>query len=393
MKDIQRIYFKELNNRINEPIRFIQVLAGPRQVGKTTLVRQILEKSKLPNNYHTADAIAAGDQNWLSLIWNEARLAQKLKGGKYILAIDEIQKVYQWSEKVKQLWDEDRANQQEIQVILLGSSKLLLQQGLTESLAGRFELIHIPHWRFTEMQEAFGFSEDEFAWFGAYPGAADLIKNEERWKKYIRESLIETAISKDVLMLTRVDKPALLRNLFEIGVSYSGQILSYTKLMGQLQDAGNTTTLAHYLNLLSSAGLLDGLQKFTMDKARTKGSSPRFQAYNNALMNCYSYLTFEEAKANPELWGRIVESAVGTHFLTYQEEGFEIQYYNEGNNEVDYIILYKGKTIALEIKTSKQPAKGLQKFEAKFAPHRSYLISPQGLSWQQLIRLHPSDLF
>lgn len=393
MNQIQRPYFEVIKNRIEQKNPLIQVLAGPRQVGKTTLVRQILSSSTLPHAYHSADAIAAGNQSWIEQIWNEARVAQKQSGSKFILAIDEIQKVHQWSEKVKQLWDQDSTTYHDIVVILLGSSKLLLQQGLTESLAGRFELIHLPHWRYQEMQETFGFSPEEYAWFGSYPGAALLIQDEERWKRYIRESLIETAISKDLLMLNRIDKPALLRNLFELGVGYSGQVLSFTKLMGQLQDAGNTTTLAHYLTLLKSAGLLTGLQKFSMDKARTKSSSPRFQTYNNALMNCYSFLSFNRAKDNPELWGRIVESSVGAHLLTYQEEGFNIQYYKEGNDEVDYILQYQGKTIALEIKTSNQAGKGLDKFQAKFSPHRSYLISPQGLTWQQLIKLHPKDLF
>ena len=393
MSQIQRPYFELIKRRIEQKNPLIQVLAGPRQVGKTTLVRQLLSLSKLPHAYHSADAIAAGDQTWLEQIWNEARLAQKQFGSKYILTIDEIQKVHQWSEKVKQLWDQDSATNPNIVLILLGSSKLLLQQGLTESLAGRFELIHLPHWRYQEMHQAFGFSPEEFAWFGAYPGAASMIHEEERWKSYIRESLIETAISKDLLMLNRIDKPVLLRNLFELGVGYSGQILSYTKLMGQLQDAGNTTTLAHYLTLLKSAGLLTGLQKFSIDKARTKSSSPRFQTYNNALMNCYSFNSFNQAKDNPELWGRVVESAVGAHLLTYQEEGLNIHYYKEGNDEVDYILQYQGKTIALEIKTSNQAAKGLDKFQAKFSPHRSYLISPQGLTWQQLIQLHPKDLF
>jgi len=393
MNQIQRPYFELIKTRIEQKNPLIQVLAGPRQVGKTTLVRQLLSTSALPHGYHSADAIAAGNQSWLDQIWNEARVAQKQHGLKYILAIDEIQKVHQWSEKVKQLWDQDSATNCDIVVMLLGSSKLLLQQGLTESLAGRFELIHLPHWRYQEMQEAFGFSPEEYAWFGSYPGASSLIQDEKRWKRYIRESLIETAISKDLLMLNRIDKPALLRNLFELGAGYSGQVLSFTKLMGQLQDAGNTTTLAHYLTLLKSAGLLTGLQKFSMDKARTKSSSPRFQTYNNALMNCYSFESFNQAKNHPELWGRVVESAVGAHLLTYQEEGFDLQYYKEGNDEVDYILRYQGKTIALEIKTSNQAAKGLDKFQAKFSPHRSYLISPHGLTWQQLIQLHPKDLF
>ncbi len=393
MNTIQRSYLETIKSRLFEPVRQIQVLAGPRQVGKTTLVRQVLEVSQMANKYISADAIAAGDQGWLNVVWNEARVAQKTSNTSYVLAIDEIQKVFQWSEKVKQLWDEDRANNLNLHVILLGSSRLLLQQGLTESLAGRFELIHIPHWRFSEMNRAFGFSAEEYAWFGAYPGAANLVKEEDRWKNYIRESLIETAISKDLLMLTRVDKPALLRNLFELGSSYSGQILSYTKLMGQLQDAGNTTTLAHYLRLLDGAGLLTGLPKFAIDKARTKSSSPRFQVFNNALMNCYRHQNFQEAKTNPEVWGRVVESAVGCHFLTYREEGIEICYYREGADEVDYILTYKGQFIAIEIKTSKPQTKGLNKFISKFAPQKTYLISPEGISWQELIKLNPAELF
>lgn len=393
MNYIQRVYVERVKSRLFEPVKQIQVLAGPRQVGKTTMVKQLLAMINLPSKYYSADAVGTNGETWLDTVWNEARIAQKLNGNSFVLAIDEIQKVYQWSEKIKQLWDEDRQNRQPIHLILLGSSRLLLQQGLTESLAGRFELIHVPHWRFKEMQEAFGFSAEEFAWFGAYPGAANLIADAERWKQYIRESLIETAISKDILMLSRIDKPVLLRNLFEMGTTYSGQILSYTKLMGQLQDAGNTTTLAHYLNLLDGAGLLTGIQKFTMEKARTKSSSPRFQVFNNALMNCYRHQSFKEAIENPELWGRVVESAVGTHFLSYRDEGIDIFYYREANDEVDYVLTYKGKTIALEIKTSKQISKGLRKFAAKFSPHKSYLISPDGITWQQLIQLHPKDLF
>jgi hypothetical protein len=393
MKTIQRTYLEVIKNRLLEPVKQIQVLAGPRQVGKTTLVRQALEVCNMPYKYISADAVAASDYGWLNTVWNDARLAQKNANTTYILAIDEIQKVYQWSEKVKQLWEEDRFNNQSIHLVLLGSSRLLLQQGLTESLAGRFELIHIPHWRYSEMNEAFNFSSEEFAWFGAFPGAANLITDEDRWKQYIRESLIETAISKDLLMLTRIDKPALLRNLFELGSSYSGQILSFTKLMGQLQDAGNTTTLSHYLRLLDGAGLLTGLPKFAIDKARTKSSSPRFQVFNNALMNCYQPQNFIEAKANPEIWGRVVESAIGTHFLTYREEGIEMLYYREGADEVDYVLTFKEKFIALEIKTSRKASAGLNKFSSKFAPHRSYLISPEGLTWQELLKLHPAELF
>lgn len=389
----QRTYNEAITGRILESVTRIQVVAGPRQVGKTTLVLQVLEASKLPYRYVSADAIAAGDHNWLDAVWNDGRVAQRKAGSKFILAIDEIQKVPQWSEKVKQLWDEDRFNKIPLHLLLLGSSRLLLQQGLSESLAGRFELIHIPHWRYQEMKEVFGFSPEEYAWFGAFPGAANLIHDENRWKQYIRESLIETALSKDLLMLTRVDKPALLRNLFELGSIFSGQILSYTKLMGQMQDAGNTTTLAHYLHLLDGAGLLTGISKYTGATIRSRKSSPRFQVFNNALMNCYRTENFSEAKSNSELWGRIVESSVGSHLLTYRDEGYGLYYYREGSLEVDYIITYNGKSVALEIKTSNLPAKGLQQFVSKYKPHRFYQISPQGISWQKLLELHPGELF
>ncbi len=390
---IQRVYYKVLTNRLNEPVNRIQVLAGPRQVGKTTLVKQVLGQINLPNKYISADAFTTLGHVWLELQWNEARLLQKKAETPFVLAIDEIQKIHQWSEKVKQLWDEDRINKQPIHLILLGSSRLLLQQGLTESLAGRFEMTHIPHWRFSEMQEAFDFSPEAYAWFGAYPGAADLVQDEQRWKQYIRESLIETAISKDVLMLTRIDKPALLRSLFELGAQYSGQILSYTKVMGQLQDAGNTTTLAHYLRLLDGAGLLTGIPKYAGDRARMRNSSPRFQVFNNALMNTYKVENLKSAQENPKLWGRVVESCVGAYLLSYREEGYALSYYREGADEVDYILTYAGKTIAIEIKTSGQTGKGMDKFVAKFKPQKFYQISPKGISWQQFIQMHPGELF
>ena len=180
----------------------------------------------------------------------------------YLLVVDEIQKIENWSEIVKQQWDKDTRENINIKVILLGSSRLLIQKGLTESLAGRFETFYLGHWSFAEMQAAFQWSIEQYVYFGGYPGSASLINDEERWKNYIKDALIETSISKDILMLTRVDKPALLKRLFELGCLFSGQILSFTKIIGQLQDAGNTTTLANYLKLLSDCGLLGGLEKY-----------------------------------------------------------------------------------------------------------------------------------
>jgi predicted AAA+ superfamily ATPase len=255
----ERPHLQVLIRRIQEERKFIQVLTGPRQVGKTTLVTQLVKKMALPYLFESADAIPSANTTWIEQIWETARLKmQQANSPAFLLVIDEIQKIDNWSEVVKRLWDEDTRKAINIKVILLGLSRLLMQRGLSESLAGRFESTYLGHWSFPEMQAAFGWSADQYAWFGGYPGSATLIEDEERWKQYISHSLIETSISKDILMLTRVDKPALLKRLFEIGCLYSGQILSYTKMQGQLQDAGNTTTLSHYLDLLNTAGLLGG---------------------------------------------------------------------------------------------------------------------------------------
>lgn len=252
MKVFERSTVAVLAKRMNEPRRFIQVLMGPRQVGKTTIVTQMLSRLKTAFTFETADAIPASDTTWIEQIWETARLGTE-NNKEHLLVIDEIQKIDNWSESVKRLWDEDSRQKRNLKVILLGSSRLLVQQGLTESLAGRFESTYVGHWRLSEMQAAFNWTEDQFVWFGGYPGSASLVADEERWKNYVVNALIETSISKDILMLTRVDKPSLMKRLFELGCNYSGQILSYTKVQGQLQDAGNTTTLSHYLNLHDTA--------------------------------------------------------------------------------------------------------------------------------------------
>ncbi len=261
---IRRAIHDELLKRLKEKRRFLQVLAGPRQAGKTTLVRQVMAASHLPAHYASADEpTLRGDRTWLEQQWDIARLkAGEGKSGA-LLVLDEIQKITDWPNVVKLLWDADTHSGVALKVVLLGSAPLLIQSGLTESLAGRFEVIAVPHWSLTEMREAFGWNLEQYIFYGAYPGAAGLIDTPERWRRYILDSLIETTISRDILSLTRVDKPALLRRLFLLGCAYSGQILSYQKMIGQLTDAGNTTTLAHYLELLQGAGMMAGLTKYS----------------------------------------------------------------------------------------------------------------------------------
>lgn len=316
-------------------------------------------------------------------------------GTDFLLIIDEIQKIDNWSETVKLLWDTDTREKRPLKVILLGSSRLLLQQELTESLAGRFETTYLSHWSFTEMNRAFNWTLDQYIWFGGYPGSGDMIREEERWKNYISQSLIETSIYKDILMLTRVDKPTLMRRLFELGCLYSGQILSFTKILGQLQDAGNTVTLSHYLQLLNSAGLLGGIEKYAADVIRKRSSSPKFQVHNTALISAQRNEMFDEIRQTPKEWGRIVESAIGAHLVNAAlTEGFKVYYWRERNDEVDFVLERRGKIIGLEVKSgSDQHNTGLNEFQKQFNPDKILLIGKGGLSTEEFLTLNPADLF
>lgn len=389
-------YLKLVKERIKEPRKFIQVILGPRQVGKTTMVTQFLSKITIPCLYESADAILPTNNTWLMQVWESARLSMKASGAtEFLLVIDEIQKIDNWSEVVKQQWDRDTLENVNIKVILLGSSRLLIQKGLTESLAGRFETLYFGHWSYSQMQQAFGWSIEQYVYFGGYPGSATLISDQERWKNYVNDSLIETSISKDILMLTRVDKPALLKRLFELGSLYSGQILSYTKILGQLQDSGNTTTLANYLKLLSDCGLLGGLEKYSGDVIRKRASSPKFQVYNNALITSQSNDTYEQTVVNPKLWGRLVESAVGAHLINHSiSERYNLYYWREGNNEIDFI-LEKGSTvIGLEVKSGmKAHNAGMNIFAQRFKPQKVLLVGTGGIPYEQFLKINPKELF
>ncbi len=369
-----------LAGRLAEPRRFLQVVAGPRQVGKSTLVEQVTSALDVPVRYVSADepTLRAGD--WIVQQWEAARLEAGKSAA--VLVLDEIQKIPDWSETVKRLWDEDTRAKRPLKVVLLGSAPLLLAQGLTESLAGRFELLHVPHWSLSEMREAFGWSLEDYLYFGGYPGAAPLVAEPERWTRYVADSLIETSIARDVLLLSRVDKPALLRRLFELGCRYSGQVLSYTKMVGQLQDAGNTTTLAHYLELLAGAGMLCGLQKYAGDAARSRGSSPKLQVLNTALMSALSGLTPEEARADREFRGRLVESAVGAHLANAAAGGVcKLYYWRDKNQEVDFVVEAGRRLIAIEVKSGRAPQAhpGSAAFAKAFKVHRSLLVGGDGI--------------
>ena len=380
--------YNTLKVRIEEPRKFIQVIAGPRQVGKTTLINQVLRQIGFAYAMEVADGVDAKDTDWIRRVWDSARTAMLFRKEKeYLLVIDEIQKIANWSEAVKKEWDEDTRKGVNLKVVLLGSSRLLLKKGLTESLAGRYELIRLGHWSYQEMQDAFGFTLDEYVYFGGYPGPAHLIRDERRWKKYVKDSLVAPAIEKDVIMTSNIYKPALMKRLFELGCGYSAEVLSLTKLIGQLQDAGNVTTLAGYLEILNQCSLLAALQKYARDDARKYNSIPKYQVYNNALMTAYKGRTFEKDRIDPKVWGRWVESAVGAYLLGMAGElGYQLYYWREGDDEVDFIIANDGESIAIEVKSGRRGMNsGLPKFVKAFHPKHSFVVGTSGVPLEDFL--------
>ena len=398
-----RKQYKTLRERILEPRRFMQILAGPRQVGKSTLVGQVLENISIPYSFVVADAVDPKDSDWIHRVWESARATMQLrKEPEHLLVIDEVQKIDNWSEVVKREWDEDCRRRVNLKVVLLGSSRLLLKRGMTESLAGRFELIRLGHWSLQEMRDAFGVTLDQYIYFGGYPGPAGMIDNEKRWRKYIKDSLVAPAIEKDVIMTSNIYKPALMKQLFELGCGYSAEILSLTKLMGQLQDAGNVTTLAAYLDILDECALLSGLQKYANDDARKRGSVPKYQVYNNALLTAYKGHSFLADRTDAMLWGRWVESAIGAHILSMAEElDYKVYYWREssrGNDEsdkeVDFIIDNDGELIAIEVKSGRRGMNsGLPAFVEAFHPKRSFIVGTGGVSLEDFLSYDIESLF
>jgi uncharacterized protein len=406
-----RKHFITLLQRLTETPDRLIIIAGPRQVGKTTLVRQVLADPNLNKKSHFAAAdnprnvpspgfseitetienMSKPDTAWLIRRWESARVeAVRVKqqfGIGYVLVLDEVQKIPQWSETVKGLWDNDRAMNLDMHVVLLGSSPLLVQKGLTESLTGRYELIRLAHWSFLEMHEAFGLSLDDYLYFGGYPGSARLMRDESRWRDYVRAALVEPSIEKDVLMMSRVDKPALLRALFHLGCEYSGQEFSFTKMLGQLQDVGNTVTLAHYLELLTHAGLIVGLQKYVGQLHLRRSSSPKLVVLNTALKTVAMGYTRAQAEADRSYWGRLTESAVGSHIWNSGHPDCRIHYWRDGHQEVDFVIEWRGSLTGIEVKSGKKATRtsGMDAFDRKFPGCRTLMVGEGGIGLAEFL--------
>lgn len=384
----KRAQYIELESRLGEPRSRIQVISGPRQVGKSTMVKQVLQETSIAYTLVSADDVSHSDTGWISEVWDTARARMKMSSAEeYLLVIDEIHKIDNWSEAVKKEWDKDTFYDVNLKVVILGSSRLLLKDGLTESLAGRYELIRMPHWSFGEMREAFNMDVDQYIFFGGYPGGAMFINNERRWRKYIKDSIVAPAIEKDVLRTKVVYKPALMKQLFELGCAYSGEELSLNKMLGQLQDVGNVTTLAGYLTTLDESRLLCGLKKYASDNARKYNSVPKLMVYNTALFSVQGALSFDKAYTTPSLWGRWVESAVGAHILNQADEyDYKLYYWRTKDNEVDFVIEHNRQCIAIEVKSGRRTMNnGLAMFQEQFHPVRSFVVGSGGVPVEEFL--------
>jgi len=392
----KRQQFDTLMERLQEPRRFIQAIAGPRQVGKSTMVKQVLGECGLPYTMVTADGVEAANTAWIGEVWASARAKMRLSGSScHLLVIDEIHKIKNWSEVVKREWDTDTFNELDLKVVILGSSRLLLKSGLNESLAGRFEIIRMSHWSYAEMRAAFGWTLEQYIYFGGYPGSAHLVGNEKRWLRYVADAIVAPSIEKDVLLTTVIYKPALMRRLFELGCAYSGEELSLNKLLGQLQDAGNVTTLANYLNTLAEAGLLCGLHKYANDTARKYNSIPKLMVYNTALLTVRAGKGFEAEATDPKRWGRWVETAVGAHLLCHAEEcGYKVYYWRDHSDEVDFILQQRDQVVAIEVKSGRRSQNaGLPLFREKFRPASAFVVGTGGIPIEDFLLIQPEKLF
>ena len=392
----KRAEYQIIKNRLEEQRKFIQVVMGARQIGKSTVVKQVLKDISIPFQLFSADNVPATNGAWISNCWAAVRSLKENNGWNcVILVIDEIQKIANWSEVVKKEWDEDTFHDCNIKVLLLGSSRVLLEKGLSESLAGRFEEIRMSHWSYSEMRDCFGFSVDQYLYYGSYPGAATLVEEQDRFQQYIQSAIIEATINKDILMDTPISKPALLRQTFEQGAAYSGNLLSLNKMLGSLQDAGNASTLAGYINLLEESGLLCGLQKYSIDTARRKASIPKLQVFNNALKMVYTPVTFEQALLDRKAWGHIFESGIGAYLVSQGfVHRFEVFYWRERNDEVDFVLRKKGSIIAIEVKSNaEKKTGGLEKFRELFAPRAAFIVGDGGISVEDFLSMDIRKLF
>lgn len=393
--EFERDMVGELVTGLREMPQFLQIVIGPRQVGKTTAVRQAADRLAWPRVVASADEPLPPGAEWVETQWRLARVREAASEGPVLLVLDEIQKVAGWSEVVKRLWDEDHARKGRIRVVLLGSSALQLHQGMTESLAGRYFLHRCMHWTWPEAEHAFGWSLEDWLVWGGYPGAAPLTHDESLWRRYVTDSLVEAVLARDVMTGHRIAKPVLLRHLFALACSYPAQVIAYNKMLGQLVDAGNTTTLAGYVEALQTAFLLAGLQAWSGSAVRQRASSPKLVLWNNALIHAMSRRTRQEVEADATWRGRLVENAVGAHMLCHLPTlGYSVHYWRHGDAEVDFVVARPGRLWALEVKSGRGgKTAGLSGFRKRFPEAKALLIGGGGVPLEEFFRTPPGVWF
>ena len=394
----QRRHLNILKSRMAEPRRRMQIVMGPRQVGKSTLVGQFTEGTSVPFDFFAADNVNRFDNSWIPNKWQQARMRMDIHSEQeHILIIDEVQKIKGWSEQVKKEWDEDSRSHRNLKVILLGSSRLLLQKGLEESLEGRFETIKMGYWDWQEMHDAFGFSMDEYVYFGGFPGLAPDIQDEDRWRNLMEDSIISPILTRDILEIEEIRNPALLRQVFELACTESAKELSLTKMQGTM-NSGTVPTIKNYLDILSKSMIVQPLQNYSPSRIREKQSVPKMQVFNNAFRNRFGTFSFDEARVDPSEWGRQVESAVGAHLANRAiVDDYELFYWrNERRQECDYVLRKGQSLVAIEVNSgSIDKTVGFEKFKEQFADKitAAFIVGPQALSLEDFFVMNLKSLF
>ena len=394
----QRRHLNILKSRMAEPRRRMQIVMGPRQVGKSTMVGQFTEGTSVPFDFCAADSVNRFDTSWIPNKWQQARMRMDIHSEQeHILIIDEVQKIKGWSEQVKKEWDEDSRSHRNLKVILLGSSRLLLQKGLEESLEGRFETIKMGYWDWQEMHEAFGFSMDEYVYFGGFPGLALDIKDEDRWRNLMEYSIISPILTRDILEIEEIRNPALLRQVFELACTESAKELSLTKMQGTM-NSGTVPTIKNYLDILNKSMTVQPLQNYSPSRIREKQSVPKMQVFNNAFRNRFGTFSFDEARMDPAECGRQVESAVGAHLANRSiVDDYELFYWrNERRQECDYVLRKGQALVAIEVKSgSVDKTVGFEKFKEQFADNvaAAFIVGPQALPLEDFFLMDLKSLF